>query len=181
MKFSSFAGALLLAATAVPSHAQEKRPIGPFVGGGLEFLTLRDGSRWTPGTTWQAGLQVQPPGSRVGLRAVGTFFNETAARRAQALTFGIDATYDLASDATRPYVAVGGGMAWLYLSPSPTPLGSFAVNAPLETWSAFASVGGGVQRRVAGLWLYMDARLHVFANGRGWAPYILPVAVGVRF
>jgi hypothetical protein len=168
VKSFTFVG-LLLIFTATPVLAQHKRPIGPFVGRGVELLSIRDGSRWTPGTTWQAGIHVQPKGSSWGIRALATYFDETQARRTQAAGFAVEATRDLAAGPTRPYLLAGGGTNWLYLGSS------------VDRWSALASFGAGVQRRILGLWCYGEARYTWFASGEGWAPHILPVSFGIRF
>ena len=168
VKPRTFVGLLLILA-ANPALAQHKRLVAPFVGRGVELLSIRDGSRWTPGTTWQVGIHVQPRGSSWGVRALATYYDDSQALRTQAAGFAIEATRDLASGSTRPYLLAGGGANWLYLGSS------------VDRWSALASFGAGVQRHILGLWCYGEARYMWFASGEGWAPHILPVTFGIRF
>lgn len=163
------------------AHAQGDRRLGFFAGRGVELLSIRDGSRWAPGTTWQAGFYVRPAAERWSLRAVASFYDETQVRRTQALGFAVETTYDLSRGATRPYLLAGAGASLLYLSPSRvSPFGP-VLTPGVDRWSGFFSVGGGVQRKIAGFWVFGEARYNVFTNGRGWAPHILPVTFGIRF
>jgi len=177
------ARALALLPCLFPTMAfgQGDRRFGVFGGRGLELLTIRDGSTWAPGTTWQAGFYARPTAERWSLRAVGSYFDETQVRRTQTVGFALEGSYELTATATRPYLLAGAGASWLYLSPSlASPFGP-VVAAGVERWSGFLSTGVGLQRRVLGVWVFGEARYHLFTNGRGWAPHILPITFGLRF
>jgi len=176
-----FALTLLTAVSPAIAQGQGDRRAGVFVGRGVELLNIRDGSRWTPAITWQAGFYIKPIAERLGFRAVATFFDQTQVLRSQAMGFALEGSYELNHAATRPYLVAGAGASWLYMSPSfASPSGS-VVDPGVERWSGLVSAGAGLQQRIGGLWVFGEARWNTFTNGRGWAPFILPVSFGVRF
>ena len=158
---------LLLLTSAVPSLAQTKRPLGLLVGGGLEILTIRDGSQWTPHATLLTGLQFQPRGSRWGARATASVFDDRDGVRTQSLGLAFEATRDLGGNTLHPYLLGGGGASWLY-------------GPGVWRWSGLATVGAGVENRILGARVFLEARYQHYTSGHGWASHLIPVTIGFR-
>ena len=171
----------LMLALPMTTQAQAERPVGVFVGGGVEALHLRDNTTFTPGLTVQAGFYLQPTGSRWGLRLMGTFYNRNGVRRTQSAGLALDATFDLARGGTRPYLLAGAGANWLYIAAPPRLPGEPRLEADDDWWSGSLGLGVGVRQRLAFVWLYAEARYTALTYGTGWGSAIVPLTLGLRF
>jgi hypothetical protein len=153
-----------------------------YLGGGVEALGFRDGSTWRPGLTLVGGYQFATPAPRLGLRAVGSYYQRTySATTGLALprvwSLGAELTYALSDSGLRPY-AFGG------LAVSRLQTRSFDESGPGAERDQLSGtlVGGlGLQRRLGNVWAFAEARYMRFTNGTGQQQHILPLTVGVRF
>jgi hypothetical protein len=175
---------LTLAAVAASPAATQQSPRAPrvFVGGGVEVLGFRDGSTLHPGLALVGGFQFATPAPRLGLRAVGAYYertysDETRLTLPRVWSLGAELTYALGDRALRPYLI--GGLAISRLQTR-----SFDESGPGSERDQLSGtlVGGlGLERRMGSVWGFVEARYTRFTNGADQQQHILPFTVGVRF
>ena len=106
--------ALTLAAAVAPSAATQQAPRVPrvFLGAGVEVLGFRDGSTVHPGLALVGGFQLATLAPRLGLRAVGAYYERTYSDQTRLAlprvwSLGAELTYGLGGRVLQPYL-VGG-------------------------------------------------------------------------
>jgi hypothetical protein len=155
------------------------------LGFGVEAAHIRDNRTWTPGVAAQLGVEFPLSSERLALRLESGFY----ARDRYAFTGSLVSSVthaaaalrlNLATAAFRPYVLVGlSYQRFMAFRSSPDGVGGF-----LRTGEAYYGAAGvfgvGVDRRVAGVRAFIEARTFVYAAPP--APrYLVPVTVGVSF
>jgi outer membrane protein with beta-barrel domain len=176
--------ALALAGAVASSAATQQAPRTPraFLGGGVEILGFRDGSTLHPGLALVGGYQLATLTPRLGVRAVGSYYertysDETRLALPRVWSLGAELTYALGGRVLQPYLVGGFGISRLQTR-------SFDESGPGPERDQLSGtlVGGlGLQRRLGGAWAFAEARYTRFTNGSGQQRHILPLAVGVRF
>jgi Outer membrane protein beta-barrel domain len=162
-----------------PSVSAQDLPTWQLYGGlGLELVSTRDGSRFTPGPTVQFGVVRQSAGSRFGARLDATYYqrdrsyilsydgNETA--------FGasVGAMYDLGTSGWRPYVV--GGVGIYELTPPDGAQGT--------SRNSGALIGGfGLRQAIGRARVFSEMRYHYMTNGQDIGRHKLFFTFGIRF
>jgi outer membrane protein with beta-barrel domain len=176
--------ALVLAAAAVSPAATQQAPRAPrlFLGGGVEVLGFRDGSTVHPGLALVGGFQFATLAPRLGLRAVGSYYERTYSDQTRLAlprvwSLGAELTYALGGGVVQPYLV--GGLAVSRLQTR-----SFDESGPGAERDQLSGtlIGGlGLERRLGKVRAFAEARYLRFTNGAGQQQHILPLTVGVRF
>ena len=162
----------IIAVVTPPLRVQDARSVQLYAGAGLELVSTRDGSRFTPGPTLQFGLVRQVAGSRFAARVDATYFQRdytyTGNGYATALGASVGMMYDLGRSAWRPYVT--------------SSLGMYVLSGAGERHRSGALIGGlGLRGAIGKVPVFGELRYHYFTNGQGFGPHKLFLTFGIRF